>query len=231
MKDNQKTWGLLTLAVASALLPAVVRAEDAPAPTGSAAETALLRFAKEWKPQRGYMRPLDDKGWKVRMEVLQKLARLGNKASPALTAALAKGDPETRILAAQALGILADPDTRTALEAAVKDPEAAVRLYAIDALSVLGRVPATDSYRQIRDQDANRDVRSHMDFALKRDIKWRPGETRKALLDYDLSTLDTARLGAAAPEIVLNDVQGKTHRLSQFRGKKAVVLVFLYGDT
>jgi HEAT repeat protein len=118
-----------------------------------------------------------------------------------------------------------------ALEKALKDSHPAVRLYAIDGLSMFGRLQESALYRQLRDKDPNRDVRSHMAFALERDDEPRPTEIQKALLDYNLKNLDTAQIGKAAPDFTLSDPLGKSHRLSQFHGQKAVILVFIYGDT
>jgi HEAT repeat protein len=205
--------------------------EDSPKKSRRTAAEALALFEKEWKPQKGYMRPLDDSGWRARLEAFRDLVRLGDKAVPVLTEALGKGEPETRTFAAQALTLLAAPGTRRDLEQALKDSHPAVRLYALDALSMFGRLKESEQYRQIRDKDPNRDVRSHMAFALERDDKPQPAAIQKALLDYDLASLDTAKLGKPAPDFTLKDATGKTYRLCDFRGKKAVVLVFIYGDT
>ncbi|MCI0458645.1 MAG: HEAT repeat domain-containing protein [Gemmataceae bacterium] len=221
-------WAVLA---SGAFLSGTLSAEEKLVGSGEAAAEAVARFEKAWAPPRGYMRPLEDAGWKARQEAFQKLVRLGGAAVPALTEALARGEPEVRIFAAQALALLAEPASRPALEQALKDAHAAVRLYAIDALSMFGRLEATEQYRQLRDKDRNRDVRAHMTFALGRDEQPQPPAIQKTLLAYDLARLDTARLGRPAPDFTLTDPLGKTYRLSQFRGGKAVVLVFIYGDT
>ena len=41
--------------------------------------------------------------------------------------------------------------------------------------------------------------------------------------------MDNAHLDKAAPDFALADTSGKTWHLSDFRGKKSVVLVFLIG--
>lgn len=41
--------------------------------------------------------------------------------------------------------------------------------------------------------------------------------------------LDRIKVGQAAPDFALENVEGKTINLSDFRGKKAVVLVFYRG--
>jgi len=191
----------------------------------------LARFEKAWQPQEGYMRPFNDAGWKARLESFRDMVDLGDKAVPVLTDALAKGKPETRTFAAQALALLANPVAQSALEKALKDSHPAVRLYAIDALSMFGQLKESALYRQLRDKDPNRDVRSHMAFALERDDKPRPTEIQKTLLDYNLKSLNTAQVGKPAPDFTLSDPLGKSYRLSQFRGRKAVVLAFIYGDT
>jgi HEAT repeat protein len=156
---------------------------------------------------------------------------LGDRAVPTLTETLANAAPETRIFAAQALAFLADPASRPALETALKDATPAVRLYALDALSMFGKLEATDQLRLLREKDPNRDVRSHAGFALDRDDQPKPAAIRQRLLDYDLARMDTARVGRPAPDFELTDALGKTYSLKQFRGKQAVVLVFVYGDT
>ena len=42
--------------------------------------------------------------------------------------------------------------------------------------------------------------------------------------------MDSARLGETAPDFTLTDYTGKTYRLSQFRGKRTVILRFLLFD-
>ena len=191
----------------------------------------IRTFEKAWLAPKGYMRPLDDAGWKSRMSAFQKLAAMDEKAIPALTEALAKGEPETRVFAAQALVLMAHPTAKPALEAALKDKSPAVRLYALDALSMFGKLAPTDELKAMKEKDSNRDVKAHVGFALDRDDKPDPAALRKMLARYDLTKMNTAVVGKAAPEFELTDATGRTYKLSDFKGKKAVVLVFVYGDT
>ena len=207
--------------------PASVRAADPPTEPAD----IIRKFEKAWIVPKGYMRPLDDAGWKARMTAFQKLAGAGEKAIPALTEALTTGEPETRVFAAQALGLMADPKAKPALEAALKDKAPAVRLYALDALSMFGKLTPTDELKTIKEKDANRDVKAHVGFALDRDDKPDPVALRKLLAGYDLAKMNAAVVGKAAPDFELIDATGKKYKLADFKGKKAVVLVFVYGDT
>jgi HEAT repeat protein len=172
-----------------------------------------------------------DPGWKVRMEALVRLVRIGPAVVPVLVEALHKGPPATREFAAQALVLFAEPGTRPALERALADPKSGVRLYAIQALSMFGRLPRTERHEQIlRNDPSFWGVRPMMAAALARDDRPNPAQLRKLLADYDLDKLDSARLGEMAPDFTLSDERGKTYRLSQFRGKKTVVLRFILFD-
>jgi len=160
------------------------------------------------------MRPLDDAGWKARMTAFQKLAACGEKAIPALTDALANGEPEIRVFAAQALSLMAHPAAKPALEAALKDKTPAVRLYSLDALSMFGKLAPTDELKAMKEKDANRDVKAHVGFAVDRDDTPDPVALRKLLAGYDLAKMNTAVVGKAAPEFELTDATGKTYKLA-----------------
>ena len=69
-----------------------------------------------------------------------------------------------------------------------------------------------------------------MAAALERADRPKQAELRKALVDYDLSKMDSARVGELAPDFTLTDFTGKAYRLGQFRGKKTVVLRFILYD-
>jgi hypothetical protein len=165
------------------------------------------------------------------MEALVGLARLGPAAVPVLVDALQNGQPTTRELAAQALVLFADAKTRPALERALADPKPGVRLYAIQALSMMGPLPRTkENERILRSDPTFFGVRPLMAAALERADRPNQAELRKALADYDLAKMDCARVGELAPDFTLTDFTGKPCRLRQFRGKQAVVLRFILYD-
>jgi HEAT repeat protein len=203
-----------------ALLLVPVSLAQQPAQTGTtaltvqAARKTLARFEK------------GDPGWQVRMQALVALARGGPVNVPVLVEALKKGSPSTREFAAQALAFFADPRARQPLEAALDDPDIDVRFHACAALSMFGRLAPTERYLQFRDSD-HWAVRRCMAYALARDDKPDAAALLQALAKYDLAAVGSARLAGLAPNFTLGDLQGNRHRLSDFRGKKGVLLIFL----
>ena len=125
-------------------------------------------------PQKGARDALAgfDKGngaWKVRMETLVQLAKIGPAAAPVLVEALKDSKPATREFAAQALVLFADATAQPALQRALADPTPSVRLYAILALSMLGPLPRTKENERILTTDPSIfGVRPMMAAALER---------------------------------------------------------------
>jgi hypothetical protein len=111
------------------------------------------------------------------------------------------------------LGYIADPSARAALEAAAKDKNEIVQLFAGPALARLDRLEANPE----------------TSFARAWNAKPDSDPVRRALREYDLSRMDSAQLGKPAPDFALADTNGKTWRLSELKGKKTVVLVFRIG--
>ena len=54
---------------------------------------------------------------------------------------------------------------------------------------------------------------------------------RDAWANYDLSRLDVAKEGKQAPDFTLADASGQSYRLSEYRGKKTIVVTFILQDT
>lgn len=210
---------------------------EEPGPAAAAEKAvreALAAFEKGWKPRLLTLEHnpptwqlLDAPSWKLRMETLVGLVKAGPAATPVLVEALKKGAPATRELAAHALAIRADPGARPALLRALEDPEVTVRMYAVRALSTLGGQELTERQRQFL--PVHGFVGRYVGATLSRDKQPHSAAIRQALVDFDLASIDTARLGMVAPDFTLTDALGDTYRLSQFHGKKVVVLEFSPG--
>lgn len=227
------------------LLAAVLKSPAAGQDIGAAAVPSpaevLSRFAEGWdetlwqqkvRGQDGYMRPVDDLGWQLRMRTLQKLVHHGEASIPVLVEALNAESVPERILAAQALGYLGPGvPVEPLLKAATSDSSAAVRLYAVDSLGMRGIDDGRIDWKALREKESNRDVRKHIDYALERKGQPLDPAIIKRLIEWNAETMNSATLGKPAPDFALTAATGKTIRLSDFRGKKSVVLVFIYGDT
>jgi HEAT repeat protein len=222
---------LLSLSVGGLSFPAAFH-NSASLRDSKSAKEILDNFRRDWQAQPGYMRAADDRGWKGRMVALCELIKLGKDAVPALAEALDDKDAEVRAFAAQALGFLADASVSGRMDRLLShDADPITRLYAADALGMGGGMKPKELYAKAEKEDANKDVRAHVRFALERNGDRLPPSVQKLFTEFDQSKIDTARLGEPAPDFELTDALDKTYRLSDFRGKKAVVLVFIYGDT
>lgn len=202
----------------------------------------IARFTQQWdnsvwgnrprKEGRGYMLPADSNLWKLRMETMRALVASGPDAVEPLLEALRSQDVATRILAAQTLGFLGKHvPSKPLVKALREDPEASVRLYAADALGMIGGADVRESLESLKETEKNKDVRKHIMYALGRKNRDGAAAAADRLAAWDISKMDTAHVGRMAPDFELASVNGKRYRLSSFRGKKAVVLVFIYGDT
>ena len=96
---------------------------------------------------------------------------------------------------------------------------------------MLGCDEQTVDWKALQKAETNRDTRKHIDYAIERGGKRIDPTVAAQLTDWDATTMSSARLGQPAPDFTLTAATGETVRLSDFRGKQAVVLVFIYGDT
>ena len=166
------------------------------------------------------------------MRLLQQLVAQGDDAVPALTEGLKSESIPVRILAAQALGYLpAATVAESLLTAAKSDPVPAVRLYAVDSLAMQGKTEGRVDWEAMLRNERNRDVRKHIGYAKIRAGEPLDPQVVRDLLAWNSQRMNTAQVGEPAPEFRLKSATGEQFQLSDFRGKQAVVLVFIYGDT
>jgi hypothetical protein len=192
---------------------------------------------RAWEPQDsgqrpGYLRPFDDAGWKTRMELFRTLVIAGEQATDGLRGALVQGAIPERILAAQVLQLIPSRECASELaSAAESDADPAVRLYAVDALGMSGGDEYEPTLLRLERGEKNHDVKRHIAYAIERKGITADASAAEALLRWDAKSLDSARVGDIAPDFELPSLAGGNVRLRDFRGKKSVVLVFVYGDT
>jgi hypothetical protein len=204
------------------------------------AKRLIEEFEKSWdesawenefrtSPEK-YMRSATNNDWQLRMRTLQALVRHGENAVDPLLESLDSRSIPVRVLAAQTLGFL---NNEKALEkllvVAQEDDHPTVRLYAIDSYGMLGG--EVSKIEGLSESEKNRDAKMHAKYAIERDGKKISEEIMETLTNWDTSKMSAAKIGEQAPEFELETANGGKVSLSSFRGKSAVVLVFIYGDT
>ena len=201
----------------------------------SDAKALLDRFrAVDWdKLEVGQNKDLSDLSWKLRIEVENDLIALGESAVPTLIDACSAPNRHVRLLAAYVLGCLNDRSAIPALIQIVKDDKyAPARLMAIEALGRLGASEAL-SVVQAATQDNNGFISTAAKWALPR-VKNAEGVGNTlrelALSTYDKSQIASAVVGKPAPDFALMNDAGEIVKLSDFRGKKNAVMIFLLAD-
>ncbi|GIW91321.1 MAG: hypothetical protein KatS3mg109_1753 [Pirellulaceae bacterium] len=177
------------------------------------------------------MRVSEDQGWIARMWAFQALVKAGPASVPPLLERLNQGTVPERILAAQTLGYLGSAVPFDPLEQAVRrEREPAVRLYLIDSLGLLGYANRVD-WDSLMRTETNRDIRRHAMYAQQRGATPLDSGVVERLTNWDWKSINSAAVGQPAPDFELPVLDGRPIRLSDFRGRKHVILVFLYGDT
>lgn len=210
--------------------------------TGAPQDTVAELFSKfetsfdddQWEHEfrrTKYMRVPEDNGWQSRMHLIQAAVKQGSAALPAIMKSLESDHVPTRILAAQTLSYLAaDADTDAIITRFSQEQDAAVRLYLVDTLGMSGKGESVD-WPSLTGKERNRDVRKHVNYAKERKGARVNEEVLKRLANWDATRINTAKLGKLAPDFSLTGLDGKPYRLSDYRGKQPVILVFVYGDT
>jgi hypothetical protein len=112
----------------------------------------------------------------------------------------------------------------------LEDPRWKVQMEAL--VQVIRAGPAAVPVLEAAAKDGSPWSDSTRTFAVKvLKIVQGPAAVRNAIGKYDPGAMDTARVGKLAPDFALPDAGSETYRLSQFRGKKVVLLAFVVADT
>ncbi len=176
---------------------------------------------------------LDDTDWKVRTLAVRDFVKAGSAAVPALIEALSDAHVHVRYLAAMALGIQRADSAVPALEKALReDAHPTVRSQAAIALGQIGRKSSLAALQAKQTDNKDPDVQHQAEiaaYAIERSKSATP-ELATAFAVLDEATFAKAKVGEPAPDFALPDTEGKTWKLSDFRGKKHVVLVWIFAD-
>ena len=176
---------------------------------------------------------LTDSDWRVRLLAVRDLVRLGVDDVSEITNGLTHNDEHVRQVSAMALGILRAQGAIGHLEKVVRDDaNAMVRSQAVIALGQIeSKVSLALLCERLKDDPSN-DVRHQCELAIDQ-IQKQMGTTREqlsAFLALDASRFESVKVGKTAPDFELQDTENKLWRLSDFREKKWVVLIWIFAD-
>jgi alkyl hydroperoxide reductase subunit AhpC len=121
------------------------------------------------------------------------------------------------------------PELETAL---ASDPDSIVRSQAAIALGQIGKAGTSAALERASKHDKDRDVIHQAKLslhALKTNQPATPA-LASAWKSLDTATFATAKVGQTAPDFTLPDTNGKRWKLSDFRGKQAVALIWIFAD-
>ncbi len=190
----------------------------------------LATFAKDWPENRTpYRTPEDTSTWKTYALTMSTLVAMGDKAVPGLIAACDDSNYQVRALAARVLGYLQAKAAVPILIALLKDSQAPVALLAADSLGQIGDPQGIAALKAAQTTDKRGDVLLHIAKSLARQVPLED-DVVPQILRIAPSSIDSAKIDEPAPDFTLKDPTGKSWKLSDLRGKKSVVLAFIYGD-
>lgn len=176
---------------------------------------------------------LNDTDWRVRTLAVRDLVRAGQAAEPGLIAALKHTNAHLRHVAAMTLGIVRSTNAVPALEITLKDDaDDVVRAQAAAALWQIGVSSSLPALRTAEKEDKSKDVKHQAAlaaYAIERGHAATP-QLAAAYHALDESRFGSVRAGQSAPDFQLPDTEGRPWRLSDFRGKQPVVLIWIFAD-
>lgn len=175
----------------------------------------------------------NDDGWRTRTLAVRDAVRLGESGIPFLIESLTHQNPHVRQVAAMALGILrAAPAVDSLVERLRSDTDETVRSQAAVALGQMGQKAALTVLRERAEADASRDVRHQCAISVYQieNAIATGEELARAYAGLDDSSFRQVTEGQPAVDFELEDTQGKKWRLSDFTGKKTLVLIWIFAD-
>lgn len=176
---------------------------------------------------------LSDKDWLVRTLAVRDLVRLEMPATSALFSALNHTNRHVRHVAVTALGILQATQAITALERLLgQDAEPVVRSQAAIALGQIGQRGSLAAVQSARKADKSKDVQHQAELAAHaiEHGKSATPELARAWASLDESKFGRLQVGQPAPDFQLTDTEAKPWQLADFRGKKPVLLIWIFAD-
>lgn len=187
--------------------------------------------------QSGYngIADVTEDSWIVRLLAIRDLVRLGEESISAVQSELYCGNRNVRFISVFILGLFGVKEANEELLGmVVDDPDDVVRCQAAQALGQIGLSESVPILQKIIEGDTNRDLRHRAELAVRRINEGFTAERNKKMIEgiknLDESTFNTLAVGKTAPDFALRDTEGQLRRLSDFRGKQPVVLIWIFAD-
>jgi peroxiredoxin len=176
---------------------------------------------------------LTDKDWKVRSLAVRDLLRAGPTAGPDLLAQLNHTNLHVRQVCVMTLGLLRYVAAVNALQTVLDgDAESVVRSQAAISLGEIDSKSPLSLLQAKSKSDPSRDVRHQCELAAYRIAHDIPPDSELAHghLAVDESQFGTVRVGRPSVDFALKDTEGKAWKLADFKGRKCVVLIWIFAD-
>ena len=172
-----------------------------------------------------------DKAWRVRILAIRDLVRAGEAHAGEMVAALGDSNRHVRHVATVAIGVLQLKEAGPKLmELLAEDNDPVVRGQAAQALGQIGYRKALKALEEVK---VGRNVIHRAKLAALR-LKTAGDSKNTVLLEawkgLDEKTFETMEVGKGAPDFTLKDTKGKAWTLSELKGKKTVVLIWIFAD-
>lgn len=170
-----------------------------------------------------------NKGWQER--VLLEFDIVNSEGLGALRAGLKDPNPYVRSMAARALGIRGDKESAEALAGLAKsDPEAMVRVRAVESLGLLKAHPEAIELAKKDRSDAVQWVAKMAAGQLKAETDSRELMQKAFAAGIKPDQLGVAKVGQPAPDFTAYTSDGKPFQLSAVIGKKPLLIYFAAFD-
>lgn len=176
---------------------------------------------------------LNDPDWKIRTLAMRDFVRSGEAGIDQLINALSHKIPHVRYLAAAALGVQASESAIPGLQKLLTaDPKITVRSQAAISLGLIGSAKALPALEKTLTADKSRDVIHQCELSIHqiKDGQKATPELASAYASLDESKFEIVQVGKAAPDFTLSDTENKNWKLSDYQGKKTVLLIWVFAD-